>query len=387
MSLNGYFMQHHNSYQVCTRCVMDTSDPEISFNAQGHCNHCTSALQRLEQSYFPDERGQHKLEKLLDEIRQAGKGKPYDCLIGISGGIDSSWLTYKSKDWGLRPFIFHVDGGWNAEVAERNIGRLLDHLGYELHTYKVDWAEMRDVQRAYLESSLANQDVPQDHLFFAVLFHQAAQMGIKYWLSGSNLVSESILPRAWGYMAMDARQLKAIHKRFGHIPLRTFRTLSLWDCFKFYGDMRWLPSVKTVMPLNLMPYNTSESRAVLTQKVGWEYYGRKHAESRFTKFFQSYYLPEKFGYDKRRAHLSSLIVSGEITREQALEQLQEPLYDPDELREDKAFILEKLGYTEAQLDEIMARPNKTYRDYPSWADWLLAGKKIKGWLRKMKLVP
>ena len=227
MSHNGYFMQDHTSYQMCTRCVMDTSDPEITFDAQGHCNHCTSALQRLEQSYFPDERGRHKLEKLLDEIRQAGKGKPYDCLIGISGGIDSSWLTYKSRDWGLRPFIFHVDGGWNAEVAERNIGRLLDHLGYELHTYKVDWAEMRDVQRAYLESSLANQDVPQDHLFFAVLFHQAAQMGIKYWLSGSNLVSESILPRAWGYMAMDARQLKAIHKRFGHVPLRTFRTLSL----------------------------------------------------------------------------------------------------------------------------------------------------------------
>lgn len=188
-------MQDHTSYQMCTRCVMDTSDPEITFDAQGHCNHCTSALQRLEQSYFPDERGRHKLEKLLDEIRQAGKGKPYDCLIGISGGIDSSWLTYKSRDWGLRPFIFHVDGGWNAEVAERNISRLLGHLGYELHTYKVDWAEMRDVQRAYLESSLANQDVPQDHLFFAVLFHQAAQMGIKYWLSGSNLVSESILPR------------------------------------------------------------------------------------------------------------------------------------------------------------------------------------------------
>ena len=377
-------MLHSISYKMCTRCVMDTSDPYISFDEKGYCNHCTTALQRLEQSYFPNQQGKHKLEKLVENIRKTGKGKPYDCLIGISGGIDSSWLTYKTKDWGLRPFIFHVDGGWDSEVAERNIARLLNHLGYELHTYKVDWSEMRDVQRAYFESSLANQDVPQDHLFFSALFHQAAKMGIKYWLSGSNLVSESILPPAWGYNAMDARQLKAIHKKFGHIPLRTFPTLSFWEYIRYYSDYPFLSPVITVKPLNLIPYNTSNARAVLAREIGWEYYGRKHAESRFTKFFQSYYLPTKFGYDKRRAHLSSLIVSGEITREQALEQLQEPLYSPDELREDKGFILEKLGYSEAQWADIMVRPNKTYRDYPNWSEWILLGMKIKSLLRKFR---
>ena len=365
---------------------MDTSDPDITFDANGYCNHCSEAIRRLEQSYMPDARGQEKLEKLIGEMRRAGRGKEYDCLIGLSGGVDSSWLTYKSKEWGLRPLVFHVDAGWNAPVAEQNIQRLISHLGYELHICTIDWEEMRDLQRAYLHSALANQDVPQDHAFFAVLFHTAAKMGLRYWLSGFNLVSESVLPRAWGYMAMDSRQLKAIHKRFGQRPLRHFPTLRFWDCCKFYNDIKLFPTVKAVTPLHWMPYNPDEAKLVLQREAGWENYGRKHSESRFTKLIQNYYLPTKFGFDKRRAHLSSLIAAGQMTREEALARLQEPLYDPEELREDTAFVLERLGLTEADWERLMSLPNRTFRDYPNWSGMLHAARSVKAFLRYMGIV-
>lgn len=365
---------------------MDTSDPEITFDAKGYCNHCTKAIADIALICLQGEQGTKKLDATLEKIREAGKGKPYDCLIGISGGIDSSWLTYKSKEWGLRPLIFHVDAGWNSEIAQQNIERLLKHLDYTLYTHVVDWEEMRDLQRAYLKSGLANQDVPQDHVFFAVLFQKAAEMGIKYWLSGSNMVSESILPRAWGYTAMDSRQLKAVHKKFGNIPLRTYNTLSFFEYCKFYNEVPLTPSVKALAPLNWMYYRPENARDVLAREVGWKDYGRKHSESLFTKFFQNYYLPEKFGYDKRRAHLSSLIVAGEITREQALETLKEPLYDPAELQSDKEFFLKKLGYSEDEWNRIFSLPNKTFKDYPNWSELLTMGRKVKRILRKMSLL-
>ncbi|WP_300718133.1 N-acetyl sugar amidotransferase [uncultured Desulfovibrio sp.] len=376
----------NSTYRICTRCVMDTSDPEITFDAQGHCNHCTEAIRRLEQSYMPDARGQEKLEKLIEEMRRAGKGKEYDCLIGLSGGVDSSWLTYKSREWGLRPLVFHVDAGWDSPIAAQNVQRLVRHLGYELHTFTVDWEEMRDLQRAYLQSGLSNQDVPQDHAFFAVLFHTAARMGLRYWLSGFNLVTESILPRAWEYMAMDSRQLKAIHGQFGQRPLRNFPTLSFWDCCKFYNDIPFFPTVKAVTPLHWMPYSADEARSVLHREVGWENYGRKHSESIFTKFFQNYYQPTKFGFDKRRAHLSSLIASGQMTRAEALAQLEEPLYDPEEFRADKALVLDRLGLTEAEWDRLLALPNHSFRDYPNWSGMLNAARNLKIFLRRIGIV-
>ena len=375
-----------SQYRICTRCVMDTSDPEISFDEHGQCNHCTSALARLEDSYFPDERGARQLEQMIQMIKDSGRGKPYDCLIGISGGVDSSWLTYKSKDWGLRPLVFHVDAGWNTEAAEHNIKALVDKLGYNLHIHTVDREEMKDLQRAYLQSGLANQDVPQDHIFFAILFKKAHEMGIKYWLSGINLVSESILPQSWEYSALDSCQLKAIHKQFGKIALRTYETISFYDYCRFYGNIPFLSAVQALSPLNLMPYSTSQAKEILTREVGWKSYGRKHAESIFTRFFQNWYLPQKFGYDKRRPHLSSLIVSGEITREDALGALQEPLYDDESFNRDKAILLEKLGYSEEEWQGIMAIPNKNYTDYPNWQSAMRVGRKIKRILRKLSIV-
>ena len=365
---------------------MDTSDPDITFDENGYCNHCTEALIRLEQSYMPDHRGREKLEKLVEEMRRAGKGREYDCLIGLSGGVDSSWLTYKSKEWGLRPLVFHVDAGWDSPIAEQNVRRLVAHLGYELHTWTVDREEMHDVQRAYLKSALANQDVPQDHLFFAVLFRTAAKMGLRYWLSGFNLVTESILPRAWGYTAMDSRQLKSIHKRFGTRPLRHFPTLDFLDYCKFYNDIPFFPSVRAVTPLHWMPYDVDEAKAVLHREAGRENYGRKHSESRFTKLIQNYYLPVKFGYDKRRAHLSSLIASGRMTRDEALRSLEEPLYDPDELRADIAFVRETLGLSATEWESLMALPNRTFREYPNWSGLIASARKVKIFLRKLGVV-
>ena len=365
---------------------MDTTDPEIRFDAAGVCNHCTEALRRLEQSYFPDERGEARLAALIDTIRRSGKGKPYDCLIGISGGMDSSWLVYKTKDWGLRPLCLHVDAGWDSDVARENVAALLEHCGYSLETYVVDWREMRDVQRAYLESGLANQDVPQDHVFFAVLFQKAAEMGIRYWLSGSNLVSESILPRSWGYTAMDSRQLLAVHKRFGQVPLRSYKTLNFFEYCRFYSDLPFVSTVSAVAPLNLMPYKLGEARETLARETGWRDYGRKHSESLFTKFFQNYYLPHKFGYDKRKAHLSSLIAAGDLSRDEALDRLREPLYDEASLRGDRDLLLEKLGYSPEEWERIMAVPNASYQEYPNWQTFIGAGKAVKRRLRATGLL-
>lgn len=352
--------------QVCTRCLMDTTDKNIVFDVKGQCNHCTSALERLNQSYLPDARGKALLDDSISNMKEAGKGRSYDCVIGLSGGLDSSYLAYKTKEWGLRSLLVHVNGGWNTPQSESNVEKVANYLGYDLHVYTVDWDEMRDLQIAYLKSGLANQDVPQDHLFFAVLFRESEKAGIRYWLSGSNLVSESILPSAWGYTALDARQIKAVHQRFGKKPLNTFPLLSFFEYCKFYGDIPFLSRVQTINPLNVMPYNLVQAKNELTEAIGWQDYGKKHDESLFTKVFQNYWLPEKFGYQKRKAHLSSLIVSGVITRDEALRQLEEPLYAPDELAADISLLCERLELSTVEWDDLMRVKNADYTEYPNY---------------------
>ena len=362
---------------ICTRCVMDTSDPEIRFDAQGRCSHCTDALERLEKFYLPDARGQARLQGLIAEMKAAGRGKAYDCIIGLSGGTDSSYLAYKSKAWGLRPLIFHVDGGWNTEQSQQNVQNVAAWLGYDLHVHTVDWEEMKDLQVAYLRSALANQDVPQDHLFFAVLFREAKKAGIKYWLSGSNLVSESILPVSWEHTALDSRQIRAVHTTFGSRPLQTFPLLSFFECCKFYGEIPLLQTVRAIKPLNLMPYDVFKARQEMAAAFGWQDYGGKHDEPRFTKLFQNYYQPKKFGYEKRRAHLASLIVSGIMTRDEALAEMEKPLYDPAELETDIAHVCGKLGITRADWEGFMALPNRHYTDYPNYDGLIRLGRRVK----------
>lgn len=368
-------MTKPDNYQMCTRCVMDTTDPEITFNEKGVCNHCREAEMKLSKAWFPNDEGAKKLKAISDEIKANKGNKEYDSIIGVSGGVDSSYLLHVAKmDMGLNPLVVHVDAGWNSEIAVSNIEKMVKKLGLDLFTYVVDWDEMKDLQLAYLQSSLANQDVPQDHSFFAKIYEFADENNIKYAITGSNLTSESILPNSWGYDASDSIQIKAIHKRFGTIPLKTYPMMSFFS-YKIYWP--YFKKMERVAPLNFMDYDKNKAIQFLQEHYDWVYYGGKHHESKWTKFFQSHYLPFKFGYDKRKAHLSSLIVSGQMTREAALKELEQPLYDEQELEEDKRFIAKKLGLDIRGFNALLNLPNKDYTEYPNQESRLEAFRRLK----------
>jgi N-acetyl sugar amidotransferase len=349
-------------YRICNRCIMDTSDPFITFDEMGYCNHCTEALETMKKRWFPDENGTKYLNEIIEKIKHDGKQNEYDCIIGLSGGIDSSYLAYLAVKKGLRPLIVHVDCGWNSELAVKNIENIVKLLNLELHTHVVDWEEMKDLQIAYLKSNIANQDVPQDHAIFAALYTYAARNNVKYVFTGSNFATESILPTTWGYNALDYKSLKSIHKKFGQRKLRTFPHVTFFDRYIYYVYIKRMTVIK---PLNYLNYNKEQAMKILADELGWRYYGGKHHESRFTKFFQAYYLPTKFGYDKRRAHLSSLIISGQIDRKTAIESLKSEIYQPAELDDDIEYVAKKLDMSKQKLYEIINQPNKSYKDYAS----------------------
>ena len=352
-------------YQICTRCVMDTSDPEITFDEAGVCSHCQTFDRAVAPSWLHGAEAEAGLQAMAAEIRAAGAGKEYDSILGLSGGVDSSYLAWVAvKRMGLKPLAVHVDAGWNSDQAVRNIEAIVKHLDLDLFTNVIDWEEVRDLQRAYLLSGVENQDTPQDHVFFASLYRFAVKHGIKSVLSGYNYASESILPRSWGYNPRDSRQLKAIHARFGQRPLKTYPIATLFHHYVYWPKIRGL---KVVHPLNLVDYDKEKAKDFLAAEMGWRDYGGKHHESRFTKFFQGYWLPRKFGFDKRRAHLSSLILAGQTTREAALEELEKPAHAPAEIGEDLEFVRKKLGFSAEEFAALLEAPPRTYRDYPSWA--------------------
>ena len=351
------------NYQCCSQCVMDTTDPEITFDAQGICNHCHEFDERARREWFPNEEGERRWEVVVQQIKAGGKGQEYDCILGLSGGVDSSYLALKIHDWGLRPLVMHVDGGWNSELAVANIEAIVKHCGFDLHTQVVDWEDMRDLQMSYLRSAVANQDVPQDHIFFSSLYHFATRNRIRYILSGGNLATEGVFPSAWHGDAMDAVNLKAIHKQYGERKLANYKMISFFDYYLWYPFVK---KMRTIRPLNYMPYDKAAALKELEETVGYKPYPRKHGESVFTKLFQNYYLPKKFGMDKRRPHLSSLIVSGQMTREEAQKKMQEPLYDPTELEIDITYFCKKLRISRQEFDELMNAPIHHYTDFPNW---------------------
>ena len=367
-------------YQQCIRCVMDSSDPHIHFDADGVCNHCREFDEVTSRYWFPNEEGTKKLAFIIEQIQADGKDKEYDCILGLSGGVDSSYLALKAKDWALRPLVVHIDAGWNSELAVANIEKIVKYCNYDLHTHVVDWEEMRDLQLAYLRAGVANQDVPQDHVFFASLYHFATSNNIRYILSGGNLATEGIFPASWHGSAMDSINLKAIHKKFGECKLKTYNTIGFLDYYIRYPLFKRL---RTVRPLNYMKYNKKEALAELEQVIGYKPYERKHGESLFTKLFQNYYLPEKFGYDKRKPHLSSLIVSGQITREAALEKLAEPLYDLQELEIDIAYFCKKLRITRQQFNDFMTTPSHHHTDFKTWDGYYRLLKKIQRFTERL----
>lgn len=362
-------------YQICCNCIMDTSDSKITFDAQGRCEYCNNYYDNILPHWHPDERGLKAIEPTIEAIKKHGKGRDHDCLIGISGGVDSSYVTYLAKEkFGLRPLLFHVDAGWNSQQAVNNIEKLVDGLELDLHTEVVNWQEMKDLQLAFFKAQVPHIDTPQDHAFFAGLYNFAAQHDFKYILTGANYSTECVRePLEWHYHASDLRQIKDIHKRFGKRPLETF---PLSDILTFKLYYRYVKGIRVVKPLNHVPYRKEEAMQELVDKFGWQKYAHKHYESRFTRFYEGYWLPTKFGYDKRRAHFSSLILTGQMTREEALERISKLAYNPDDLRQDFEYVATKLDLTVPELQAILDGPNKTYKDYANAMSIIDLGTKV-----------
>ena len=361
-------MTETHPFQMCTRTVMDTTDPDITFDENGVSSHALLYERTMKATVDAANAGNRAddLAAVVARIKKAGEGKPYDCIIGISGGVDSSYLILQAVRLGLRPLAVHFDSGWNSELAVGNIENIVSRLKLDLFTDVVDWREMKDLQLSFFKASVANCDIPTDHAFPAVAYRQAAKYRIRYILSGHNFATESILPQSWGYNAADARHVKGIQKRFGSVKLTTYPLLGIFKRYFWFGYIR---PITTVQLLNYMPYVKADAKQAIAGELGWRDYGGKHYESVFTRYFQGSYLPKKFGFDKRKAHLSSLIMSGQLTRDTALAELAEPDYPADLERQDHEFIAKKLGLSVPQFDEIIARPPVNHLEYPN-SKWL-----------------
>jgi N-acetyl sugar amidotransferase len=347
--------------QICVRCVMDTSASDITFDAQGVCHYCKEHERKVALAPFSRPDAPERLRELADTIR--GRRLEYDSIVGLSGGVDSSYVAWQAVQLGLKPLAVHFDNGWNSELAVKNIERVVKQLGLDLLTFVIDWEEFRDIQRSYFKAHVIDIEMVTDHAIFAAMYRIAKQHRIRYILSGTNAATESIMPPAWQHFKFDLPNLKAIHRRFGTVPIRRFPTLGIWG-------MAWhrlTGGPRPVSLLNYMAYRKDEAMRVLEGELGWQYYGGKHYESVFTKFYQAHILPVKFGVDKRRIHLSDLIMNGELTREQALARLAEALYEPQALQRDRDYVCKKLGFTTAEFDAYLAAPPVPHDAFASYA--------------------
>lgn len=363
---------------VCSKSVMDNiSDPDIRFDSDGVSAYYNEYMERAKLRLFNTLNDSQKLEDLIDKIKKAGRGSEYDCLIGVSGGVDSTYVAYKVKELGLRPLAIHFDNGWNSELAVKNIENTLNKLGIDLFTYVIDWEEFKSLQLAFLRASTPDGEIPTDHAIFALFFKIASEKGIKYIINGNNFETESVMPLTWSYGHIDWKYIKNINQRFGTCKLRTYPTITPLK----YAYYTFVKGIRIVSILNYMPYNKNEAMELLKTKLDWKYYGGKHYESIYTRFYQGYILPRKFKIDKRKAHISSLIFAGQMTREEGLEELKKPIYPEALLDEDKVFVLKKLGLSQTQFDEIINLPNKTFKGYPNQYGLLSQLRKVLNKLR------
>lgn len=310
---------------------------------------------------FTGKEGEKKLNEFVNRIKENGKNKPYDCLIGLSGGVDSTYVAWLVKKHGLRPLAVHLDNGWNSELAVKNIENIISKLEIDLYTLVINWEEFRDIQLAYLRASVVDIEVVSDHAIFATMYKLAKEKKIAYIISGTNIVTEHIMPPSWLYKKMDFANLKDIHDKFGKIKLKTYPVFD----FKKYVYYSSILKLSPVSILNYVPYNKKEIKQLITKELEWRDYGGKHYESIFTKFYQAYILPEKFKIDKRKAHLSTLICSGQMLKEEAIEELKQPLYDPGELAQDKEYVLKKLGLSMEEFDRIMMMVPRKHEEFKS----------------------
>lgn len=356
-------------YQICTKCVMDISDPRISFDANGVCEYCNNFEANIRSSWKTDSVGFQQILAIANHIKESSKGKKFDCIIGLSGGLDSSYTAYVAKELlGLRPLLFHVDAGWNTDQAVGNIEKLVDGLGLDLYTEVINWEEMKDLQVAFLRSQISDQDLPQDAAFFSALYKFARKNNIKYVLTGGNYSTECCRePEEWGgYPGIDKTLFADIHRQFGSRPLKTF---PLVDVFVYKVIYQRFLGMTVVKPLNYVPYVKKDAESLLSQKFGWQPFQHKHHESRFTRFYEDYWMPNKFGYHKRRAHFSSLIMTGQMHRDDAIARLSRPEMDDFFIKQEFEYVANKLGLSVDDLRAIFDGRNKTYRDYKNkhWA--------------------
>ena len=362
-------------YQVCTNCVMDTTDSKITFDDKGVCDHCNTYYDKILPNWNPNEKGQAELDKIVEGIKKEGKGKDFDCLMGMSGGIDSSFLLYKMvTEFGLRPLVFHVDAGWNSQEAVNNIERIVDGLDLDLFTDVIDWEEMKDLQLSLFKSGVSHIDTPQDHAFFATMYKFAEKYKVRHILTGANYSTECVRnPLEWMYYQSDSVQLLDIHHRFGRRPLEKFPVTSILR-HKLY--LRYVKRIQVVSPLNYMPYLKSEAMQFLMDEFGWQPYPQKHFESRFTRFYEGYWLPTKFGFDVRRVQYSSLILTNQMLRTDALERLNSPPLEQAVIEQETAFVAAKLGISVDELVGYHSAPNKSFRDYRSQESVYMLGARV-----------
>lgn len=346
--------------KTCVKCLMDTTDPNITFNTEGVCNYCLEAEERLPKYRFSEEQVEENIQNLLQQIKTHKKGK-YDCLIGLSGGVDSSYVTHLAAKWKLNPLIVHFDNGWNSELAVSNISKILEKTGFDLQTYVIDWEEFRDLQRSFIKASVVDIEMLTDHAIRAAMYRMAKDNNIKIILSGNNYPTEHAMPSAWLWQKADLTNIKEIHKLYGEKPLKTYPTMGLYKAFVY----KLLNKLIYLEPLNLINFRKLEAMKVLEDEYGWRYYGGKHYESLFTKFYQAHILPQKFNIDKRKTHLSALVRNNEISLEQARKELAKPLYTQEELSREKDFVLKKLGFKSEDFDRIMKEAPKKHDDYKS----------------------
>ncbi|MBN9300153.1 MAG: N-acetyl sugar amidotransferase [Filimonas sp.] len=369
-------MENNRKYQICTKTIMDTSDPNIIFNEKGESDYYTNYMETILPNWHTDAQGREELMKIADKIKKGSKNRDFDCIIGLSGGLDSSYCAYVAKEiMGLRPLIFHVDAGWNTQQAVENVECLVDGLGLDLYTEVINWEEIKDLQVAFLKSQIPDQDLVQDYAFFSALYKFARKNKIKYILTGGNFSTECCRePEEWGgYPGIDVRLVKDIHKKFGKKALKTFPLVDIL-VYKIY--YKYALGMEVFKPLNLVPYVKADAEKLLEEKFKWQKFQHKHHESRFTRFYEDYWLPKKFGFQKRRAHFSSLILTGQMTREEALDRVSKPELDEHFLDKEFEYVAHKLDLTKDELQKIFEGPNKTYRDYKNKMGIIKLGSKV-----------